>query len=588
MKRLLCALLACALCLCLLPAALAQWNGSVFYALGDTISDFTLTTPAGEQWTLSEQLATHKAVLLNFWFAGCGPCRMEFPYLAQAYLAHQEDVAVLAITPYDNDERISAYQAELDLPFAMARDTIGITNSFVDYGFPTSVLIDRNGVMCFSEAGSQPDAAVFLRLFAPFLAEDYDAPVLLSEIPAAAPPAAPAAEAVDEALNAAGGALHFDTAAAAWPWLIGEDGALYAANAGQNDTAATLTLRVNAQAGDVLAFRYRVSSEPAFDTLQVRVNGQLKKQFSGERAWQSYALPFEAAGDYEIAFVYAKDERDGSGADTAWLDDVALLRGEAALAALAENPRYPLTLNGADARVTFIGEDARRIEFDDPDGSVAQNVGADDFYIVTAQTVEALVELGAEVDADAAVIYTNYDSAIRLASDCPMDEKGFYITTGGDSLQTTGYGWSAVVVYPLGGDFATSKVVVYFASEADADAFCQNGVSDPVTGAPISGITWHYADAAADGMAEYTLSFVDQNGQPVAGVIANICDEDTCTPMFSDSEGRVTFTAAAYPYDIHVIQVPVGYAFDLSQAFKAPAAGGEMRFEVRKEEGNTN
>jgi len=53
-------------------------------------------------------------------------------------------------------------------------------------------------------------------------------------------------------------------------------------------------------------------------------------------------------------------------------------------------------------------------------------------------------------------------------------------------------------------------------------------------------------------------------------------------PMVSDENGLIQFENAPYPYDIHVIRVPEGYAFDLSQAFTAPEAGGEMQFTLTK------
>ena len=597
MKRLLISLLVLVLCAALLPAAVAEWNGNTFYALGDVIPDFTLTTAQGETWTLSEQLAGHKAVLLNFWFANCGPCRYEFPYLAEAYTQHKDEVAVLAITPYDSEERIRAYQAELSLPFAMAADTIGITNSFVDYGFPTSVLIDRNGVMCFSECGSQPSTDVFLRLFAPYLADDYDAPLLLEQIPQPAPDPMPEAETLDSALNVTGGTLRFgakEDMANAWPWLPTADGsALRSANTGIDDSAAVISTTLQAQAGDALVFRFQLSSEPIYDVFQVWVNGQVKKQFSGERAWQSYALPFAEAGAYTVDFVYLKDTMEAAGADSVQLDDVALLHGADAQAAIAANPQYPLTLQGNEARIRFLNEGTQEIVFDDPQGIIKESTGATLFYIVPGEPAQALIELGDAVDPDAAVIVTNYDNAVRIATDCSTNDSGFVLTTGTDTSATTGYPWSAIAVYPVANHFDTATVAFYFASAEEVDAFCQTQIIDPVTGNLVSNITWSYAapsasdtDAAQPQAAEeasYVLLFLDQTGAPVPGVIANICDEDTCMPMVADANGQVAFTAKPTAYDIHVIKIPDGYSFDLSQDYQAPANGGEMRFELTRE-----
>ena len=43
------------------------------------------------------------------------------------------------------------------------------------------------------------------------------------------------------------------------------------------------------------------------------------------------------------------------------------------------------------------------------------------------------------------------------------------------------------------------------------------------------------------------------------------------------------FENVPYPYDIHELRVPEGYAFDKTQDFTAPANGGEMEFILTKE-----
>ena len=55
------------------------------YELGDVVHDFEVTATNGTTYKLSELLKEKKAVILNFWFLNCGPCKMEFPFLEQAY-----------------------------------------------------------------------------------------------------------------------------------------------------------------------------------------------------------------------------------------------------------------------------------------------------------------------------------------------------------------------------------------------------------------------------------------------------------------------------------------------------------------------
>ena len=54
------------------------------YKLGSIVKDFSVTDVNGKTYKISELLKENKAVILNFWFIGCGPCKMEVPYMQQA------------------------------------------------------------------------------------------------------------------------------------------------------------------------------------------------------------------------------------------------------------------------------------------------------------------------------------------------------------------------------------------------------------------------------------------------------------------------------------------------------------------------
>ena len=587
MKRI-AALIACLmLCICLLPAS-AQQGGGVFYALGDKVADFTITDCTGKTHSLYGLLENHKAVLLNFWFAGCGPCRYEFPYLAEAYGQLGEDVAVLAISPYDSDDAIRAYQAEMNLPFPMASDTLGVTYSFVDYGFPTSVLIDRNGIMCFTECGMQTSTSAFVRLFTPYLAADYSAPLLLEAIPPQEMPAAPDGETLRAALNADGETLRvfIPEEPGVWPWAPNrEDAGLISANAGVDQSTASVSVAFRAQAGDALAFRHRESCEAVFDRLTVLLDNTPVKVFSGERGWQRYALPLTEAGEHTVTFAFTKANGGDAGQDAAMLADVALLRGEDAAAAVAANPAYPLTLEGREAAALFPAP-AREILFDDPSGFVDGYFGADGYYVLGQSAAQVSLRLGRECDPDEAFFLALLSSEPLPVSVCPQDETGFLLSLEAADTDD-GFAWNLLVLSPSLSDNAAgeNRVYVVFAQAEDADAFCQ---ALSAAQGQTDGVSWRYAETQQEAAeADYTLRFSDQNGLPVAGVIANVCDEDTCTPMVSDENGLIRFTKAPYAYEIHVIRVPDGYAFDLTQDFTAPAQGGEMLFTLAAEQGNT-
>lgn len=562
-------ILALILCLVLmLPASAAG-----IYRMGDTIDDFSVTTPQGEVITLSGLLQSHKAVLINFWFINCGWCDYEFPFLQEAYEAIGDDVAVLALTPYDKSDDIAAYQTEKGLTFPMAEDTAGLSSLFGCTGYPTTVMIDRHGVYCFNESGAMPSASAFLRLMKPFAAEDYTESLVDFTIPPAQPAAAmPPAEEMAQALNAADATITYAAVDNAWPWYLHADGYAYSSNSGEHSTSAVLSAQVEAAAGDVLAFDYRISNLENDDYLVLYLNETPVKVFSGEKDWQTYALAFADAGTHTLHFSYMKNSMYSGGDDLACIDNLRMLTGAEAEAALALNSVWPQVLDGTDIAFDIFNEGTRRVVIDDPSGTLNSYYPGALFYIAPGENISLRVKIGKLIDPEAAIIYSFYDAGHQTLSTLEMDDEGYLATLPTDSLATTGYSWSGLLIYPYFNNYATTVPLFYFASEEDLTHFCANSIAQNVTA------SWRYADEKA----AYTLQFTDQNGAPVAGVIANICDETTCSPMVSDENGVIAFENVPYPYDIHVIRVPDGYAFDLSQSFTAPENGGSMQFTLTK------
>lgn len=142
--------------------------------LGDMMCEMNVTAVDGATYTLSQLLQEKKAVILNFWFLGCNPCKAEFPYLQQAYDAYSADIEVLALDPVDASEAaIAQRQAELELTFPMVSCDPMWADIFSVNAYPTTVVIDRFGIISLIHKGSITDAQTFMDIFAFFTAEDY-------------------------------------------------------------------------------------------------------------------------------------------------------------------------------------------------------------------------------------------------------------------------------------------------------------------------------------------------------------------------------------------------------------------------------
>lgn len=146
----------------------------VSFGLGNIIRDCTVTAVDGTVYRFSDLLAEKKAIVLNFWFLNCGPCRTEFPYLEEAYKAYSSEIAVLAINPLDEtNEKISSYAQELGLTFPMAAGDAEWQSCMNLTAYPTTVIIDRYGMICLIHRGSITETQIFAGIFEYFTADDY-------------------------------------------------------------------------------------------------------------------------------------------------------------------------------------------------------------------------------------------------------------------------------------------------------------------------------------------------------------------------------------------------------------------------------
>lgn len=138
---------------------------------------------------------------------------------------------------------------------------------------------------------------------------------------------------LDEALNVEDGKLEFYTPEEAsngyFPW-VAENGSAKSTNKGVDATTSysppsisTVNTTVNAKEGEVLTFRYKVSSEEKMDLFRFYMDGARLGQWSGERDWAVYIMELEP-GEHVLKWEYDKDYSGNYFEDMAWLDDVCV------------------------------------------------------------------------------------------------------------------------------------------------------------------------------------------------------------------------------------------------------------------------
>lgn len=152
------------------------------YSLGDTMGDYTLTDVKGDTYSFSELLKDKKAIVLNFWFVNCGPCRIEFPYLEEAYVNYQNDIEVLAINCVDeNASDVADFATENGLSFPVIAGDTAWEKTMSIQGYPTTVVIDRFGTISMIHTGYIDSTETFEHIFE-FFANDEYTPTLVKNL----------------------------------------------------------------------------------------------------------------------------------------------------------------------------------------------------------------------------------------------------------------------------------------------------------------------------------------------------------------------------------------------------------------------
>lgn len=311
------------------------------YATGNIMRDFTITDVDGKSHTLSNLLSTKKAVVLNFFFTTCGPCRSEFPYLQTAYANRVSgDIEVLGICSStavgDTTQTIAALKMELGLTFPLSLDTIGLCNSFGVSGYPTTVIIDRYGMIAFRDSGGRPSTSFWTQKFNQFTAANYVQDITASEgggpnnssaelvKPTEQMPASAVLE--QAALDNAKATFKAYDDEYSWPWKAGSDadgGYIYSSNTGIDNSYAIVQADIPMEADDLLSFEYKISSEANSDYLYILLDGVLMNTgySGGDDKWHTVNLYVsDRTKTVTLSFTYQKDAGDSSG------DDVAMIR----------------------------------------------------------------------------------------------------------------------------------------------------------------------------------------------------------------------------------------------------------------------
>lgn len=329
----------------------------VQYKLGDVMRDFTVTTTEDKEFTLSKVLEDKDFVLINFWYTTCSWCIEEFPYMDAVYEEYADKIAIIALDPYQSDsiEAIKIFKADMELSFDVAKDTTTLSSAFNVTGFPTSVGVDRYGVVCFIESGGILSEKPFRAMFDHFTAANYEQKLLnsIDELTPIEKPnvTMPTSAEISTALNAdATGATFYAEsgrdAEYAWPFVVGDkDGAcIKASNSYRDSSYAIMHFDINLNEGQAVKVEYFSSTERGADLMYVIVNDDDIYTIGGvSEAWANcYLYVADETAKYTVSLIYLKDGDTDVGDDTIYLRNLSVV-DSSAIDTKTHIPRYCAT-----------------------------------------------------------------------------------------------------------------------------------------------------------------------------------------------------------------------------------------------------
>lgn len=144
-------------------------------ARGDAV-EFSGLLESGEETTSADYLG--EVLVLNFWYAGCAPCRAEAPDMQSLWTQYQDKgVAFLGVNVRDQPGTALAFSETFGITYPSILDAgegavqLAFSGSVAPNAVPTTLVIDRQGRVAARVLGAIQEASILDALISTVLDE---------------------------------------------------------------------------------------------------------------------------------------------------------------------------------------------------------------------------------------------------------------------------------------------------------------------------------------------------------------------------------------------------------------------------------
>lgn len=569
---------------------------------GEKMPDFSFVDYNGNEHNLYAILEEKDCVLINLFATWCGPCRKEFPAMTESYEDYKDRVEIIALStePDDSFEVLADYAKELNLPFLVGRDELDFFGILMEPGNPTTIVIDKFGYVSLIETGTKVSRGYFDNLFEYYLSDYYTETEVLDKFPEvivkepllAVEDLAAALDVNSERIK-----LQNPNSNKVWPMTITEyNGQTVLAPTNQVlGTYSEVKAIINGEINEGFSISCAIPAANEDVNGQISVDGEVVKYFINSEDFVTFTYQFERSGEHEVSITAWHNMlqllmAEPSSGNLVYFDSLKYLSEEETIEGLKNNINYPTGENFEFK----ISEDISLKEI----YLIGFSSEVDTYYLVENDTIEFDINVGEYMAPErlSLIVWdfatSNYfgNSLVKYYKD------GTYSFTYNMPPEGN-FGFIVFTIVDNMNDLFVFVRLNIFNSEESLNKYAED-----LTLTTGTYVNWEYKDknlvktTKMKDMNEilsnieeeipsevtYSVRYVDQNGNPVAGAMLQVCDDNICQVFVSDDNGVCTFTLPPYGYELHTLSVPNGYVLN-TEVYIAEELGGDLTITIVKE-----